>query len=354
MSEHNSGVKIRYIAFWALLVGIVAVGIILHQVGFSEIMTLLRGASMTFIVCYLITSLLIAIMLTLKWGLVLHSQGHHVPHHRLFAYRLVGYSVSYLTPTAHVGGEPIRAYLLKRENIPVNTAFSTVVIDKSVDLMVNVAFFFVGALVVISSVNIANNMKIVLVSLALGLVLLAWMFFVGVFSKQSMFVAIFRFFRLHKIKRLQSIEKNLAQVEKQLEQFYKTKKDYFLVMICFIIILWTLMFLEYRFALLIFGHMATPIQVFLILTGVGLAYAVPIPAAMGSLELGQISAAKVLDLSSATGIALAFLVRTRDLIWTALGLIFLSIYQFNFLRLTKQSTDIDKEFERGNLFKRRS
>jgi glycosyltransferase 2 family protein len=346
--------KMRYIALSALLLGILAVGLILYHVGLSEILALLRGASITFIACYLITSILIAVMLTLKWGLVLHSQGYHVPHHRLFAYRLVGYSVSYLTPTAHVGGEPIRAYLLKRENVPTDTAFSTVLIDKSIDLMVNVAFFFIGALIVISTVNIENNMKVVLVSIALALIILVSMFVGGVLGKQSMFVAIFRFFRLHKIRRLQPIEKNLAQIEKRLEHFYRTKKDYFMVMVGFIIILWTLMFLEYRFALLIFGHMATPIQVFLILTGVGLAYAVPIPAAMGSLELGQISAAKVLDLSSATGVALAFLVRTRDLIWTLLGLIFLSFYQFNFWRLTKQSGDIDKEFEKGNLFKGRT
>lgn len=346
--------KIRYIALSALLLGILAVGIILYQVGFGEIMTLLAGASITFILCYLIVSWLIAVVLTWKWGLILHSQGHDISYNKLFAYRLVGYSVSYLTPTAHVGGEPIRAYLLKREDVPINTAFSTILIDKSVEIMVNVAFFFIGVLIFIATVSVPANVKVLLIVGSLVLVLLMVLFVLGILDKRSMFVRIFRFFRLHKVKRLQPVEKNLAQIEKQIENFYRTKPDYFVAMVFFIILLWALMFLEYRFALLIFGHFATPIQVFLILTGVGLAYAVPIPAAMGTLELGQLSAAKVLDLNSATGIALAFIIRIRDLLWTAIGLVFLIYYQFSFKRLTKESTEIDKDFEKGNLFKRRS
>ena len=117
------------------------------------------------------------------------------------------------------------------------------------------------------------------------------------------------------------------------------------------LVLWVLMFLEYRFALLIFGHSATPLQVFLILTGVGIAYSIPIPAAMGILELGQISAAKVLDLSNAAAVALSFLIRARDLVWTAIGLIFLAIYEFDFAKLTRRRAKVDKTFEQGDISK---
>jgi uncharacterized membrane protein YbhN (UPF0104 family) len=180
------------------------------------------------------------------------------------------------------------------------------------------------------------------------------MFIGGILGKQSMFVLLFRKLRLHQIKRLSHVELNLAKIEKEIETFYRTRTEYFHLIVLLIVLLWGLMFLEYRFALQIVGHDATPLQIFLILTGVGLAYAVPIPAAMGVLELGQLSATKVLNLSGATGIALAFLVRTRDLLWSAIGLCLLPFYRVTFKKLSKTQKEIDRDFEQGDLYKRRT
>jgi len=345
--------KVRTLAAMGFLIGLVGVVIITYNVGFSDIIDSIIGASPVFIACYLVTSILIAAVLTFKWKLILHTYDADIPFHRLFSYRLVGYSVSYLTPTAHVGGEPIRAFLLKREGVHINTAFSSVIIDKSIEVMTDVLFFFFGALLLLNSVGVSESMKILILSISLLLILLMGMFVGGVLGKRSMFVAVFRFLRLNKIRRLRNIERNLAQIEKQIERFYRDERKYFLAIIALMIVLWSLMFLEYRFALLIFGHIASPLQVFLILTGVGLAYTIPIPAALGVLELGQLSAAKVLNLSAATSIALAFLVRTRDLIWTGIGMVLIGVYQFDYQKLSQQSKDIDKDFEKGDLFRKR-
>jgi glycosyltransferase 2 family protein len=343
--------RLHYIAAGTLCLGLLAVVLITYTVGPSEIALLFRQANPFFLFGYIAVSLLIAMVLTFKWKLILHAKKTEVPFWKLFSYRLVGYSVSYLTPTAHVGGEPVRAFLLKREGVDINSAFSSVVIDKSIELIADVVFFFLGAILIINSVSVAGSMKIFVLMLSLIFILLMGMFIGGVLGRQSMFIGVFRFLRLHKIKRLEPIERNLAQVEKEVEVFYREERRYFWLIIMLIFALWALMFLEYKFALLIFGHLATPMQIFLILTGVGLAYSIPIPAAMGILELGQISAAKVLDLGSATGVALAFLVRARDLAWTAIGLIFLVIYEFNFSKLLRKTKEIDKNFEKGDLFK---
>jgi glycosyltransferase 2 family protein len=345
--------RMRYAIGGMLLLGFTAIFLIIYSIGWQEITTVLRQASPLFLACYIVTSILIAGVLTFKWKLILKTQGIDVPYHRLFSYRMVGYSVSYLTPTAHVGGEPVRAYLLKREDVPVNTAFSTVIIDKSIELMADILFFFIGALLLINSVAVTGGTKIVLLTLSLILILLMGMFIGGILGKKSMFVTMFRFLRLNSFKKLKPVEKNLAQVEKQIERFYRKEKRMFLIIMLLMALLWVLMFFEYRFVLLMLGQKASPAQIFLILTGVGLAYTVPIPAAMGTLELGQLSAAKVLRLSSATGIALAFIIRARDLVWTAFGLITLMTHHFNFMKLSKQTRQIDKEFEQGELFKRR-
>lgn len=345
--------KARNLALASLAIGIVTVILITYNVGFSEIFSLIAKASLLFIICYLITSLLIASMLTLKWKVILNAHGVDVPYHRLFMYRLAGYSVSYLTPSAHVGGEPIRAYLLQTEKVPINTAFSSVIIDKAIELFTDIMFFFFGVLIILNSFTVDPTTKIVILGISLALILLVGIFIGGILGKQSMFVTIFRFLRLNKIKSLKAAEQNLADIERQIEEFYRQRKDSFLIIFIIMIVLWLLMFLEYRFALLMLGEIASPIQIFLILTGVGLAYSIPIPAAIGTLELGQLSAAKVLGLSATTAIGLAFIIRARDLIWTVLGIGILGINQLSFRKLSKHTTDIDREFQQGKLLKKR-
>lgn len=341
--------KLRHLALETLLFGTIIVLLIVWHVGLSEILSVIMKASIVFLLLYLITSFLIALMHTWKWQLVLHSQNYHVPYVKLFMYRLVGYSVGYLTPTTHAGSEPIRAFLLRREGIPKNEAFSNVIIEKSIELLANVIFFFLGALLVLNSVTVQKSAKITILVLSLLFMLVTGALIAGILNKNSMFVGIFKFFRLNKIRQLHGIEKTLAGVEEQVEKFYREKKDYFIGVVLIMVVLWALMFVEYRYALLILGHEATLVEIFLILTGVGLAYAVPVPAAMGALELGQLSAAKVLQMSAVTGIALAFLVRARDLLWTFFGLIFLLLYHFDFIKLAKETHRIDKEMERGRL-----
>lgn len=342
----------RNLAIGSLVIGIIVVIVITYHVGFLEVFKLLAGASGVFIACYLITSVLIAAMLTLKWKVILNSHGVDVPYHRLFTYRLVGYSVSYLTPSAHVGGEPIRAYLLQREDVSVNTAFSTVIVDKTIEIVTDVLFFFFGALLILHGIADSKT-RIVIIGIAIALMLIVGGFIIGILNKRSMFVSVFRALRLHKVKRLRAVEQNLADIEKQIELFYRHRRDSFLIIIIIMIILWLLMFLEYRFVLLMLGQIATPSQIFLILTGVGLAYSLPVPAAAGALEIGQLSAASVLGLSAATAVGLAFIVRSRDLIWTVLGLLLLGTNNLSFKKLSRETTVIDAEFQQGRLLKRR-
>lgn len=334
--------RLRNIALATLPLGIAAIILIIYHVGFREIIKLLSNASVVFIICFLAVSLLIAMVLTFKWKLILHAKGIEVPYWRLFSYRLVGYSVSYLTPTAHVGGEPIRAYLLKREGVGINTGFSSVIIDRTVEVTTDVTFFFIGALVVISSVAVANSVKIILLSVSLSLILLLVLFIGGILLRKNVFLRIFRTLQLHRFKRLRPVENNLLQIEREVEQFYRTKRNYFLAILGIMVVLWSLMFLEYRFALLIFGHIATPMQIFLILTGVGIAYSLPVPAALGALELSSLSAVKVLGLEGAIAIALSFLIRARDVAWTILGLIFLSFYEMNFEKLKAEHIRLEE------------
>ena len=96
------------------------------------------------------------------------------------------------------------------------------------------------------------------------------------------------------------------------------------------------MFLEFKFALLVFGFEANPVQIILALSMVGFAYMMPIPAALGILEASEASMFTLLGINPGIGVAVSLLIRARDTIMMGLGLGSLSHYG---LRIAKVASE---------------
>jgi uncharacterized membrane protein YbhN (UPF0104 family) len=103
---------------------------------------------------------------------------------------------------------------------------------------------------------------------------------------------------------------------------------------------WLSMFLEYKFAIMIFGisNVSFP-AIFLIITMMGVAYLFPIPLALGVLEAGQMSTFNALDLNPAAGLGLSMVIRFRDLGWTVLSFIILGVYGFSFKKAYQETIE---------------
>jgi len=63
--------------------------------------------------------------------------------------------------------------------------------------------------------------------------------------------------------------------------------------------------------------------IFSVIAIMGFAYVVPIPAALGALELGQASLFGAIGIGASVGFVAGILIRARDLVWTFLGLAYL-------------------------------
>jgi len=59
---------------------------------------------------------------------------------------------------------------------------------------------------------------------------------------------------------------------------------------------------------------------------VGFAYIIPVPAALGALEAGQASLFSLVGLGAGVGVVLSLLIRVRDIMWTFIGLSYLSLH----------------------------
>ena len=96
------------------------------------------------------------------------------------------------------------------------------------------------------------------------------------------------------------------------------------------------MFIEYKLATMLLGINVGVVEIFFIVTFVGVALLFPIPMAVGVLEAGQLSAFALINLPANAGIALAFLVRMKDIIWAIIGIILLATYGFHVVKVVEK------------------
>jgi hypothetical protein len=94
--------------------------------------------------------------------------------------------------------------------------------------------------------------------------------------------------------------------------------------------------IEYKILLLMLGINASIGVVFMVFSVVGIAFLVPVPMGLGSLEALQAGLFSVLGIGSASGIGLAMITRARDLLWVLTGVI-LSLYLGSFKRVIQEA-----------------
>jgi len=321
----------------SLVIGLLLFFIVVSKTGIANIVSTFKSFSVLWLLLYVIVSVSIVAVVVWRWRLILISQGYKINYFKLLIYRMAGYAVSYITPSAHVGGEVARAYLLKKEGIDFSKGISTIIIDKSLEITSDVFFASLGAITIVLFYDLNIFIKALLIIIPLLLMCLITIFYYRILHQKGFFTWLFRLLKLHRIKKLIRFERKLEEIELYVMLFFKHSKKTFRQAFIISCLLWILMLFEYKIAILVFRHNVSLFVVFLALAMVGIAYVVPIPAALGVLEVGEFSMFSLIGLKPSIGVALSFMVRARDLVWTFLGIVVLSYYGLNyFLKLNEK------------------
>lgn len=92
---------------------------------------------------------------SLSWYALLRGAGIAAPWRRTVPPLLSGFAVSYLTPSMYIGGEPIRAYWVARDQeIPMARVMATVVVERILSGFSVLAFASIGAVFAVTSPQI--------------------------------------------------------------------------------------------------------------------------------------------------------------------------------------------------------
>ena len=250
----------------------------------------------------------------------------------LFLTRMAGEAVNYVTPFAWIGGEPVKAYLLKRgHGVSMTDGMSSVVIAKTA-LVIGLLFFALCGLGLvwwrgIGSASLAQVSRTVLVVL---------MLLVGVFLAVQHH-GIFRRLAPWASKVLGSMAPDGVQaheVDSAIRQFYRSQRGRLALSVGFHFLGWVAGALEVWLILYVLGLPVTLAQCWVIesLWQLLKAGAFLIPAGVGAQEGGILLVFLGLGLSLPIGLAMAVVRRLREFVWTAAGLVVWSRYEYGFTR----------------------
>lgn len=330
-----------------LVIGIsLFVGIIL-QTGIDEIWRTLRTFSLLKFLIFFAVSVLNFALYTLRWDIILksvHGKDHNIPFTRLYLHRMSGFALSYLTPSAQTGGEPLRIMLLEQEGIPAKTSTSSVIIDKALEYSALFIFISLGILFALFDGTLPQESRPYLITVLVILVSVTGWFYYSSVNDIGFFSSILRFFHFTRISRVHGFEQKIVKVERQMSDFYREDTKRFLKLFLISLVITAFLLLEHFMVARFMGVTMTFFQTFLVSTIPYIAYVIPVPGGLGLLEGGHAAMFAALGITI-NAFALVFIIRIRDLIFVAAGLVHASTQSLNLLKRSYKDEKVVREIE---------
>jgi glycosyltransferase 2 family protein len=275
---------------------------------------------------------LILVMLSGRWWLILAAQGYRIPFLRLLGYRLAGFGVSYFTPGPQFGGEPLQVYLVHRHHdVPREAAIAAVTLDKLLELLANFAFL-VGGLACVMHCGVfgaaVGRLPLIvagaLLCLPVGFLAATWAGWRPAARLVDGLAGHVPWQRLPAGGRLEGRARRIQRLtvagETEATLFMRRHPTTMLQALWVSLVVWAAMVGEYWLMLHFLGWSLPPAQTIGALTAARLAFLVPLPGGLGTLEASQVVALNALGLPLVAGVSLSLLIRARDIILGGLGL----------------------------------
>ncbi len=243
---------------------------------------------------------------------------------RLWIVRLIGEAFNYTIPAGGMGGEPVKAVLLKRYfAIDYDEAIASLVMVKTINLIALICFLSVGFALMQFSIEIEDGYREVA---GIGLVVLI--------------VAILAFFLVQKFGLLSStadllnrrarrrwadrVAAKIQDVESRFNEFYGGNLTKFVVALCVAFVVWCFGVAEIYATLYFLGYPVSWSQAWMIEAAAQLIRSGTffIPASLGAQEGIFVIMCGVFTGSPVSGFATALVRRIREIMWVAAGFSF--------------------------------
>ncbi len=324
-----------------LIFGLAVLAIMVSQLNFKEVWDGVQRAGYWFLAVVMLWAVLY-IFNTAAWWIIIKSGSRKAeapaskPFSFIWLYKITvsGFALNYATPGGLMGGEPYRIMSLS-PYIGTERATSSVLLYVMTHIFSHFWFWLLSCLLYVATQPLNLPMGILLACVAAFCLTAIWFFLKG--YKRGIAVSGMRilshipfvkkwarnFFSSH-AEQLQTIDSQIAALHSQDPRTFFLAV--FLEFSCRVVSA-----LEILFILLVIMPSANYLQCILILAFTSLFANMLffIPLQLGGREGGFLLSAKGLSIGAREGIFVALLVRLREIIWTAIGLLLIKIEKIN-------------------------
>lgn len=242
---------------------------------------------------------------------------------RLFAVRLVGEAVNSVTPLGGMGGEPVKALLLRRRHgLRMRVAAPSLVVTKTVN-MIAMVLFVAGAFALRADDPRLGPSSQALAAGGLLAYVLATVAFVFAQRLRLSSALGRRLARWRGGRRVVAMLAHLEEFDDRLISAYTTNHGRFIAALVLALGNWTAGAFGVWLTLLLIGHPVTLLDAWVIeaFTQLIRAGTFFVPANLGTQEGALVAVCGALTGSPAAGLATALIRRVRELLWIAAGLL---------------------------------
>ena len=300
----------------SLLLGLFLFGATIQQAGIDSVAQTIKVFPLSAILAvFLINFIAIFVIGTFRWKIIIESQNSHkMSFVKILRAKLAGFAVSYITPSVLVGGEPVRAYMIKEEaGCDWERSFASVVIDQTIYFFTLFLFMIMGFLFLADHFSLPVSIFYGFGAIIFATFLIFYLFYSRLINKNSdghgFFMFIIKTTRLDKIKFIRKKEKNIQRTEKIVARFFKKENGAFIKAFALAVLEVTIYLVMIWIIILCLGKtvgFTHSISVFFMIT---LANFVPIPGSLGSFEASLTFIFNLLDLGKSSGFAFSLIFR---------------------------------------------
>jgi len=194
-------------------------------VGVSQTLEAIGTAGVLCIVIYVLNASVVLVIPAVSWWILMRTSDMKVSLADALRANFMGFPINYITPSAYLGGEPVKAlYISNKYGIPASRVLGTLIIGKFQELVGLVLLMFVSAAGVIFYSDIVSKRDEAAMLIALGAILVLFIAFILAYSTN--FKPIARFLSLFAVGR--SPKRRLANLIHSAEVMEQTIHDAFI------------------------------------------------------------------------------------------------------------------------------
>lgn len=242
---------------------------------------------------------------------------------RFFLARQAGEALNYTTPTAYLGGEPVKAIILKkRYGVNIVEGLSSVVIAKTTLFLSKVVFLLMGITLALNFLKFDSLVATGILWTFIGVLGLFVVFIL--LQRKGLFMLGLKIARKFKLNEMFEDKKtHLEEIDQTIGKFYLKDRLRLFGSFLFHLLGWIAGLIEVYMILYFLGInigwlKAFVIEVFLKTANSAFFF---VPAAIGVQESAGYAVLTALGLGGEIGVALSLIKRIREITWAGFGLV---------------------------------